>query len=159
VVSASDNASDLLALHDLLADAKSLRLSDAEANLRAMLTTQSELLRATPQIGAAAENLELLTSFQSELTKQLGSLTQVRKELMEIALLRETVAAVASAVGPLAELSDLRRLDPDQVRAMAREILDRRTAQAPYSGELTATPQPYPAATEQEAAVPSPMDP
>ena len=126
---AADHAADLLALHDMLADAQNLKLKAAEDSLQALLATQSDLLHATPGIAAAAENLELLTDFERELTRELENLTQTRKDLMEIALLRETVSQVAEAVQPLAELSDLRRLDGDQVRAMARELLERRTAQ------------------------------
>lgn len=160
VAAASEHAADLLALHDLLADARTLRLSEAEDNLQALLRTQADLLRATPHIGAAAENLELLTDFQAELTKQLGSLTQVRKELLEVALLRETVSAVASAVQPLAEMSDLRRLDATQVRAVARDILARRMALSSDAG-LIGEASPFPAlpVTELKAAVPTPHDP
>lgn len=165
VDAAAEHATELLALHDMLADAESLRLKEAKGNLQSLLTTQSDLLSATPEIAAAAENLELLTDFQSELSTQMQGLDQVRKELLEVALLRETVTRVAEVVAPLAELSDLRRLDADQVRAMAREILDRRTAQALPIAEIYSTPTesigparplPHPANDE---LVPAPMDP
>jgi hypothetical protein len=154
---ASQHAADLLALHDLLADGRGLRLDAAESNLRALLATQSELVRATPQIGAAAENLELLCAFQDELTRQLGALTQVRKDLLEVTMLRHTVAAVAEAVGPLAELAEMRQLDADHVRAMAREILDRRTAQAITSEDPAALPLPA-SSPADSLVVPEPME-
>ncbi|MFV0444858.1 MAG: hypothetical protein ACK5Q5_14900 [Planctomycetaceae bacterium] len=129
IAEASDRASDLLAMQDLLADAEALRLKQAENNLRQLLGSHASLVRSTPEIAAAAENLELLTAFQSELNDQIQSLVAVRKDLNEVALLRDTIVRVAEAMQPLAELSNLRRLDADQVRAMAREILERRTAQ------------------------------
>ena len=162
-VAASEHAADLLALHDILADAESLRLAEAERNLRLLLDTQTELLHATPEIVAAAENLELLTDFEVELTRQLSSLTGLRQEMLEIALLRETVAQVAHAVQPLAELTDLRRLDGDQVRAMAREILERRTAQidrfatGSSRSEVIGPASPFPP-EGQDRPVPPPAD-
>lgn len=127
---ASNSAAELLAIHDLLVNGEALQFPVAEHNLRALLSTQTQLLRATPHIAAAAENLELLGDFQEELTRQLGQLSQMRADLSEIVLLRDTVLRVCGVVEPLAQLYSLRRLDANEVRIMAREILERRTAQA-----------------------------
>ena len=129
IAGATDNVVSLLAMHDLLADGAALQMSVAERNLRSLLGTQQELLRTTPQIVAAAENLELLCDFHDELTRQLQELPQMRLALMEISLLQDSLAKVTAMMQPLTQLSSLRRLDADSVRVVAREILARRTAQ------------------------------
>ena len=127
---ASENLARLLAVHDSIADSDALQLEAADHNLRGMLGLQKSLAQDTGDIVDAVENLELLRAFQTELSTQLASVKESRMQLMEVTLLNDTVQRVAAAVGPLVELSSLNRLDDDEVRAMARRILNSRTVQS-----------------------------
>jgi hypothetical protein len=127
--SAARNVDGLIAVHDTLADAETLRLQEAERTLRQLLAIEAELGGKTGDVAAAVENLDLLSDFHKELTRQLATLEGLRRELSEIALLKDTVDRVSAAVGPLAELSSLRRMNDAEVRSMARQILEQRTAQ------------------------------
>jgi myosin heavy subunit len=161
LTAASERAKELTAMQDLLADTEALRMKQAESNLRTLLGSHAQLLRATPEIAAAAENLELLTAFQAELNTQIEGLESAQQDLHNVAMLRDTIGRVADAVRPLAELSDLRRLDADQVRAMAREILERRTAQVLATDKPTEMIGPSsPLRTSgEEILVPDPTEP
>lgn len=159
LTAAHDHAADLLALHDILSNAEAMRLADAERNLRSMLDTQAALAGSTPHVVTAAENLDLLCEFQTELSVQLQSVEELRRDLIEITLLKETVSRVQETMRPLADLSNLRRLDPADVRALAREILDRRTAQLPTLNSSALPLQPVSApASSNERPVPTPVD-
>ena len=160
LTAAHQHAADLLALHDMLSNADALRLPEAERNLQSMMETQTALAGSTPYVVTAAENLDLLCEFQSELAIQLQSVEELRRDLIEITLLKETVARVQETMRPLADLSNLRRLDPADVRALAREILDRRTAQLPTVNSRAALPlQPVSAPSSAiELPVPTPVE-
>jgi hypothetical protein len=136
---AETHATKLLALQDLLADAEGLRLPEAQRNLQSLMSTHADLLRTTPELAAAAENLELLRLFQQELGRELTTLQQLRHDLTEVTLLKDTVERLNVALAPLAEMSNLQRLDADQVREVAREILQRRTAQLPAGMSVPGT--------------------
>lgn len=122
------HAAELLTLHDMLADGESMQFGDANRNLRMMLDTQSQLARSTQGMVAAAESLDLLTEFQRQVSLELGSIGQLRHQLTEIAFLRNAVQQVSEMMQPLTELSTLKRLNDDEIRSIARQILDRRVA-------------------------------
>lgn len=156
---AARNADGLIAVHDTLADAEAMRLQQAERTLRQLLAIESELSGKTGDVAAAVENLDLLSDFQKELTRQLATLDGLRLELSEIALLKDTVDRVSAMVGPLAELSSLRRMSDAEVRSMARQILEQRTAQtepAPASVPTKASLQPAVSDGTVERIVPEP---
>jgi hypothetical protein len=130
LTASSQHAAELLALHDALVNEESLQFDDARHNLRMMLETQSRLARSSTDTVAAAENLEFLTEFRRQLSLELDSIEQLRRQLAEIAFLGDAVKQVSEMMAPLTELSTLRRLNDDEIRSMARQILDRRTASA-----------------------------
>lgn len=140
VAKAKENAVGLLTLHDSLADAKGIRLPEARRNLVDLFQIRAELNENTAQVAAAAENLELLIEFQNELTARLGEIKGVRRDLVEITMLKETVDRVSEAVRPLAEMTDFKRLDEADMRAYARRILERRTAQSSDRIEFVTPP-------------------
>lgn len=128
--SAAVTADGLLAIQETLALEDAARTAQAERTLTQLLAIQSELSGRTDDVVVAIENLDLLNEFQQELSRELAGLEPMREQLTRLTLLKETIARVAAMVSPLAELSSLRRLDDKEVRAMAREILEQRTARA-----------------------------
>ncbi|MEZ6055248.1 MAG: hypothetical protein R3C01_00960 [Planctomycetaceae bacterium] len=165
VAKARETVTGLLTLHDTLADAEGLRLPEARRNLIDLFNMRAELNENTAEVAAAAENLELLIEFQSELTTRLADIKGLRRDLVELSMLKETVDRVSEAVRPLAELTDFKRLNEDDMRAYARRILERRTAQSndrvefmtqPVSGTSPAVTTPtvtFPAVTVPEGLV------
>ncbi|MEZ6066386.1 MAG: hypothetical protein R3B90_11920 [Planctomycetaceae bacterium] len=134
---AQQHATRLLAVHDMLADSGELRLDEAKRNLQSLLGTHVTLLETTPELVDAAENLDLLVRFQQELSRELQELESMRHKLTEVALLRDTFTRMTVALEPLVAMTSLERLDAEQVREVARQILNQRTAQLPRADVLS----------------------
>jgi len=139
-VAAKVHADGLLNLHDTLADGESLRLDDARHNLVNLLNMRSELNETTDTVVAAAENLDLLVEFQTELNTRIEEVTGLRRDLHEITMLRDTVARVSETLAPLTEMTDLKRMSDEDRREFARKILQRRTAAKPNENLFSEVP-------------------
>lgn len=133
VVSARDNSDqaeaaigELIALQNTLLDGERLQVSQAEQNLQDLIALQDALASGTDGIADAVISLELLADFQDEFNFQVGKLDGMQQSLTQLILLESTVARTVRMIEPLAELTDLRRLNDDEVREAARIILDRR---------------------------------
>lgn len=98
----------------------------AQQNLESLIGLEVTLAGETDRIADSVASLELLADFQDELNYQVGQLSGMQESLTELILLESTVARAVRMIEPLAELTDLRRLNEDEVREAARVILDRR---------------------------------
>lgn len=123
--SSAANAERLLALHNSLSGNVGAQIEAASQNAAELVRLQQSLSGQTGQIAAGVENLDLLADFQDELALQLQKVEELRRQLTELMLLEATVAKTVTAMKPLAELGDLRRLDDADIRAAVRTMLDR----------------------------------
>ena len=122
----SENAERLLALQNQLVVDERLQLDQADTNLEDLIVVQQLIAAQTQQIADSIDGLELLTDFQGEMNGQLAGLEDLRRQLTELILLETTVARAMEALEPLASMQNLRRLDEEEVRDVARQILERR---------------------------------
>ena len=118
-----------------------MNLGPAAANLESMVQLQNTLSAQTQQVASAVQNLELIDEFQSEVTNHFRSMDGLRRNLMDLALLEPSVNKVAQVLQPLTDISNLRRLDDNEVRAAARIILDRRNARLSKANVLDNNPR------------------
>jgi hypothetical protein len=102
-------------------------LSDAFTSLDRLVEIKDKLADQTPAVADAVQNLEILTDFREELSAQIRSLAPMRDGLMQIVLMESSIARVAKLLEPLAQISNVRRLSDQELRAAARSILDNRS--------------------------------
>ena len=112
---------------------ESIQLDTAGENLNTLIQLQESLTAQTDRVTAAIENLEVLDDLQSEVSGHVRSLTALRQSFVELAMMETTVGRIANIMSPLTELSSLRRLNPNEVRAAARMILDGRSTRLSQS--------------------------
>lgn len=101
-------------------------LSEAFTSLDRLVELKDKLVDQTPAVAEAVQNLELLSDFGDELGARIRSLTQMREELLQMVLMESTLGRVAKLLEPLSQISNVRRLSDQEMRAAARSILDSR---------------------------------
>jgi len=152
------NTDRLLELQTRIATDERLQLGDAEESLERLAVLQQSIASQSQQLGDGIDALELVTEFHGELYDQVAQMQDLRRQLTELILLEATVGRAIETLRPLAELSSLRRIDSEEIRSMARTILDERhgrmaTAESKYDQtseeEVIDRPVPTPPADEE----------
>ena len=124
---ARQQATRLLELSDQL-NSDNLDPQTAQKNLNVLVDIQDRLANNSQQVIAAVESFELLADFLSEMNAHISSMDGLRRNLVEIAMMENSLTRAMRVLQPLAELADLRRMNPEQVREAARMILESRSA-------------------------------
>ena len=114
-------AERLLGLRDRLA-ANSIKNDAAERSASQMIAVQKKLAGAHPNLADSIKSIETMIDFQHEFEKQVRSLDGMRRNLMDFIMLENTVAQAVRMLQPLLELGNLRHLNEDQLRQIARSI-------------------------------------
>jgi hypothetical protein len=116
-------------------------LDNAQSKLTQLVQIQDDLNTQTTDVIDAIETLEVLTDLSDELQTQVDSMGDMRKGLMDIILLETTVAKAVDVLEPLQQVSQLRRMSREDVRAAARTIMEQRTSRlAAREDETTRRP-------------------
>ena len=123
---ASQNADRLFTLRDRLASTDGAQLETAETNLGGLIEMQGRLAAETDQLADALLMIETISDLQQELKRHVSAFQGIRRDLVELMLLENSIAQAVRVVEPLISLSNLRRLNPEDVRAAARDMLERR---------------------------------
>lgn len=100
----------------------------ARASLDGLIAIKDQVLARTADLADAVETLETLGDLEHQLTASVQSFDRVRHWLVEAVLIEPAVERAAAMLKPLAELSNLRRLNPADLRQAARSIADQRSA-------------------------------
>ncbi len=153
---AAANAEDLIALQDALVSDQRLHLEQAASNMDELLRLHAAIAGQTDQLADSIDALQLLTDFQGEFNGQVSHLEDLRRQMTELILLETTIARAMHALEPLAELGNLRRLDDDEVRAVARDILERRRERTAAGASKYEEPAPKIDSPAVEVLVPEP---
>lgn len=122
---ASQQADRLIGLSETLA--QDLDIGKSGENLAALLQLQKQVSEQSPRIADAIDTLEVLSGFQDEFAAQIQVLDEMRRDLVEISLMQTTLGKVTRMLQPLTELGNLRRLTDQEMRQVARSILEGRT--------------------------------
>jgi hypothetical protein len=112
---------------------------DAFASLDRLLALKDKLVAETSLVADAVQNLEILSDFQDEFGEQIRSLARMREGLLQMVLMEGTVARVAKALEPLAQIANVRRLSNRELREAARSILESRSTQITSKPEAPRT--------------------
>ena len=94
----------------------------------------------TRGVAEAIQTLEVLSGFRDELGAQIQSLAGLRHDLVELSLMETSVAKVARMMKPLVEMGNLRRLSNDELRHVARSILEGRTTTRVSNNDVSSRP-------------------
>lgn len=122
----AENADRLLELHDALVADQRLQLARAASNVEDLIRLQASIAGQTERLADSIESLELLSDFQNEFNGELAQIDNLRRQLTELILLQTTISRAMETLQPLAELGNVRRLNDEEVREVARDILERR---------------------------------
>ena len=122
---AAANAGELITLRDSLNYDEDTNLV-AGRNLRALLEMQTDLASRTEEVITAVQSLEILSDLRDELDGQLHTLTELRRQFIELAMNENTINRAMNVIKPLVEASNLRYMNDSQVRDVARRFLDKR---------------------------------
>ena len=123
IADALQNAERLLGLRDRLAE-NSVKTDAAERSAARMMDVQKKLAGEIPNLAESIKSVETLIDFQHEFQKQIRSLDGMRRSLMDFVLMENTVTRAVRMLQPLLELGNLRHLNEDQLRQIARSISD-----------------------------------
>lgn len=115
------------------------QLAAARANLDCLVALKDQVLAQTGDLADAIETLEVAADLNRQFEDAVRSFDRMRRWLAEVILLEPMIERTASALVPLAELGNLRRLSPVELRAAARIVAGQRAAEwtgkAPPAGE------------------------
>lgn len=148
------HAEQLLDLEERLANDASLNINLAVENLAALLEIEEQLASQDTQLAAAIESLEIMQDFQAEFFERSQDLERIRRGLTELILMESLVARTVRSLQPLTELTNLRRLDSDRLRSIARAMVEE-----PHHRVATNDPQVHttPSSMESEPIEPGNM--
>lgn len=124
---ARKHADGLLSLENALADDANLNIVRAQDNLNGLVAIERQLNSQDEQIIAAVESLELMSDLQQEFMQRIGDLEGLRTGLTELAMLESSIVRTIRSLQPIVELTNLRRLNGDDLQAIARGMMERRT--------------------------------
>ena len=140
---AQENAARLIAIRDQLnVDRKTVET--AEKNLSTLMGMNQNLAGKSEEVVTAVQTLEILNDFRTEVSRQVASLQDIRRSLMEISLLETSVGRAVRILEPLVNIGNLRRLSEDEVRAAARAVLNARSTRLGQRTERHQTAKPDP---------------
>jgi hypothetical protein len=123
IADAQQNAERLLSLRDRLADKENIaKVEAAEKSATRLLEIHKKLADKNPDLVDAVKSVETLIDIQHEFQKQIRSLDGMRRNLMEIVLMENTVARAVRLLQPLLDLGNLRHLNEDDLRQIARSL-------------------------------------
>ena len=84
------------------------------------LETQGERLESL------IESAEALEDFETEIAQHIRGLDEIRRELIEFAMLDSTIARVTETLQPLTDLAKLRRIQPQDLQMVVEGLRDQR---------------------------------
>ncbi len=125
---ARKHADGLLSLEDALADDANMNIGHAQENLDALVSIERRLSSQDEQIISAVESLELMSDLQAEFVASVGGLDRIRRGLTELVMLESTVMRTVASLQPLMELTNLRRLNADDLKMIARGMMEQRAS-------------------------------
>ncbi|MGH7194811.1 MAG: hypothetical protein ACREJM_14945 [Candidatus Saccharimonadales bacterium] len=103
-------------------------LAPARASLDGLVAIKDQVLARTSDLAEAVETLETLGDLEHQLVASVQSFDRIRRWLVEAVLIEPAVERASAMLKPLMELSNLRRLNPADLRQAARSIADQRSA-------------------------------
>ncbi len=121
---AQTNANQMVVLNQTLIE--QTQIDAAQQNLDGLVRIEKSLAGQSRQIADSVESLQLLTGLQGEFNDQMAQLEGIQRGFTELLLMESSVARAVKMVQPLAELGNLRRNNEPEIRAAAREIVNRR---------------------------------
>jgi hypothetical protein len=107
---------------------ESQQVAPARASLDGLVTLKDNLLARTADLADAVETLETLGDLEHQLVDSVQSFDRVRRWLVEVVLFEPAVERAVTILKPLTDLSNLRRLNPADLRQAARAVADQRSA-------------------------------
>jgi hypothetical protein len=114
-------AERLLGLRDRLAE-NAGKSEAAEKSATRMIEVQKKLAGTHPNLADSIKSIETMIDFQHEFEKQVRSLEGMRRNLMDFIMMENTVAQAVRMLQPILELGNLRHLNEEQLRQIARSI-------------------------------------
>lgn len=140
---AQQSAERLLGLRDRLAE-NSVKTDAAEHGAARMIEIQKKLAAEIPNLAESIKSVETLIDFQHEFQKQIRSLDGMRRSLMDFVMMENTVTRALHILQPLLELGNLRHLNEDQLRDIARSISENQSTRISKndSGHGPSRPEP-----------------
>jgi hypothetical protein len=121
IADAQQNAERLLGLRDRLAN-NSATTDIAEKSAARIIEIEKKLSVQKPDLAESIKSIEALIDFQHDFQKQARSLDAMRRSLMDFILMENTIARAVRMLQPILELGNLRHLNEDQLRQIARSI-------------------------------------
>jgi hypothetical protein len=121
IADARQNADRLLGLTERLADS-SVKTMAAEKGVALMIEVQRKLAGEDTNLAESIKSVETLIDLQHDFQKQIHSLDGMRRTLMDFILMENTFVRAVRVLQPLLELGNLRHLNEDQLRQIARAM-------------------------------------
>ncbi len=121
---AQTNANQLVVLNQTLNT--QTQVDAAQKNLTGLIQIEQSLAGQSQQIVDSVESLQLLIGLQGEFNDQMAKLEEIQRGFTELLLMESAIGRAVKMVQPLAELGNLRRNNEPEIRAAAREIINRR---------------------------------
>jgi hypothetical protein len=121
---ARTHADQLLGLEEALANDAGRDIALANSTLNGLLRIGERLASQDQRIAAAIESFELMQSFQDEFLVRMQQLENVRRGLTDLIMMEGTVARILRVLQPLMQLTDLERMDSEQLQSIARSMMN-----------------------------------
>lgn len=122
-------------------------LAQAQRRLGDLIHLKDEVLSQTGDLATAIETIELAGDLHEQLGEVIPTLQQFRTWMTEILVMQPTLERAMTALRPLTELGNLRRLSVEQLRQVAENM---RRPSLPSGEAALATSQPQPDASSTD---------
>ncbi|TWT73430.1 hypothetical protein Pla123a_37650 [Posidoniimonas polymericola] len=119
------NATDAVArLHAITGrlTAETQRTDEAEQGLARLESLENRLLQAPDRTARAVETLDVLEDLRAEVVNAEGEFDDLRKVLLEVALMRPALDRAVATLNPIRELATLRYLDAQRLQVAAKAL-------------------------------------
>lgn len=117
-------------------------VAPARVSLEGLIAIKDQVIARTADLADAVETLETLGDLEHQLVASVQSFDRVRHWLVEAVLIEPAVERATAMLKPIVELSNLRRLNPADLRQAARAIADQRSARVANKPSNTAEAAP-----------------
>jgi hypothetical protein len=109
-------------------------------HLQDLFLLKDLVLSRTSQLADAVETLEVTADLVRQFQQTAQSFNRIRQWMLEVAATEPIMEQARQSLAPLLEISNLRRLDPAQLRLLAREMSHRYNAEVAEETESTPLP-------------------
>jgi DNA repair exonuclease SbcCD ATPase subunit len=119
-------AEGMMNLSNTLATTDAIEMQASSKTLDQMVDVQTRLMQQAHIVPKTLKSMEVLSDLEHDITASMTRVYEMRRTLTDITLLETGISQAMKVLEPLSQLADLRRLSPEDLQEVSRNIIARR---------------------------------